>query len=278
MIIPSQTAATSGLFQNRLAQFGDLQLFLDMSNITSLYQDNTGLTPVTATGQNVGLARDHGPKLHGFSQGTVADRPVYSAYSGLLNAPVFTPPLSFLNSIFALTSWRFLHDGSGFTMFVQGSINFNNSNQESLIWDNATQSNGQLGTGCQIGFVVDSGSSVTGAFFCTIVLGKIAVVAQAFAPNGLIMTGIPYIFTVRYWYLSPGGNDLILRVGGSQVAAAPTQTVPSTQSASAKPNIGCNTQTTRTHFYDGPIRRVVLYKGPISDTDLPIIEGALQTT
>lgn len=249
-----------------------------MSNIANLYQDNTGITPLTAAGQTVGLVRDRGPKLHNFSQGTSADRPTYSAYSGLLNAPVFTPPFSFLNSVFAITTWRFLHDGSGFTMFVQGTINYDASDQESLIWDNATQSNGSLGTGCQVGFLNSSGSGVTGAMFCNIVLGKIVIVAQVVTSNNVVTSGVPYILTVRYWYLSPGGNDMILRVGGSQVGAGATVTAPGTQSASAKPNIGCNTQTTRTDFYNGSIRRVLLFKGPLPDSVLPVIEGRLLTT
>jgi hypothetical protein len=56
---------------------GELGFWLDPSDITTLFQNSAGTTPVTAAGQPVGYIADKSGRGNHFTQATAADRPIY---------------------------------------------------------------------------------------------------------------------------------------------------------------------------------------------------------
>lgn len=75
---------TSGGFNPAsLFVFGEQGLWLDPSDITTLFQDSAGTTPVTAAGQSVGLIKDKSGRGNHAIQATGALRPTYVVNSGI---------------------------------------------------------------------------------------------------------------------------------------------------------------------------------------------------
>ena len=63
---------------------GDQGLWLDPSDLTTMFQDSAGTTPVTAVEQSVGLIRDKSGRNNHAFQSTSANRPTLSARYNLL--------------------------------------------------------------------------------------------------------------------------------------------------------------------------------------------------
>ena len=68
----------------KLFESGANGLWLDPSDLTTLFQDSAGTTPVTAVEQPVGLIRDKSGRNNHASQSTSANRPTLSARYNLL--------------------------------------------------------------------------------------------------------------------------------------------------------------------------------------------------
>lgn len=77
--------------RRRMLGFSPLALFaasepgvwLDPSDLSTLFQDTAGTTPVTAAGQTVGLVLDKSGRGNHATQATAASRPTYQVVSGL---------------------------------------------------------------------------------------------------------------------------------------------------------------------------------------------------
>lgn len=67
----------------RLFALGEQGAWYDPSDLTTLYQDSAGTTPVTAHGQPVGLMLDKSGNGRHASQPTAASRPLYQSVGGL---------------------------------------------------------------------------------------------------------------------------------------------------------------------------------------------------
>ncbi|MEP6587127.1 MAG: hypothetical protein ABJA84_00015 [Polaromonas sp.] len=70
--------AVRSLFAN-----GEKGLWLDPSDLSTLYQDSAGTVAVTATGQPLGKESDKSGRANHVSQATAAARPVYTEASGI---------------------------------------------------------------------------------------------------------------------------------------------------------------------------------------------------
>jgi len=62
---------------------GEQGAWYDPSDLTTMFQDSAGTTPVTADGQPVGLIRDKSGRNNHASQATAAARPLYKTSGGL---------------------------------------------------------------------------------------------------------------------------------------------------------------------------------------------------
>jgi len=62
---------------------GEQGAWYDPSDLTTMFQDSAGTTPVTADGQPVGLIRDKSGRNNHASQATAAKRPLYKTSGGL---------------------------------------------------------------------------------------------------------------------------------------------------------------------------------------------------
>ena len=76
-VIPDVNWNPSAIFYN-----GEIGAWYDPSDITTLFQDNLGATPVTAVGQTVGRILDKSGRGNHATQATLAQRPTYQIDSG----------------------------------------------------------------------------------------------------------------------------------------------------------------------------------------------------
>jgi hypothetical protein len=76
-LIEVEGASASEFLPGNLFASSEGGVWYDPSNISSLYQDDAGTTPVTAAAQTVGLMEDQSPNGIDAVQATVAARPTY---------------------------------------------------------------------------------------------------------------------------------------------------------------------------------------------------------
>lgn len=78
----SYTTSVASLFAA-----GEVGLWFDTTDITTLYQDTAGTIPITATGQTVALMKDKSGRNNHATQPTAAQRPTYGVipYGGIRN-------------------------------------------------------------------------------------------------------------------------------------------------------------------------------------------------
>jgi len=77
-----QNLITPRFSPRRLFRSGEAGVWFDPSDLSTLFQDAAGTTPVTAAGQPVGLILDKSGNASNASQGTAAARPTYQIDAG----------------------------------------------------------------------------------------------------------------------------------------------------------------------------------------------------
>lgn len=125
---------------------GEQGAWYDPSDLTTLFQDSAGTTPVTAHGQPVGLMLDKSGNGHHASQVTAASRPLYQSVGGLhyllfdgVDDWLSTASIDFTAtdkmSVFA--GVRKLSDAVGGALIAELSINGATSNGAWFVYANA---------------------------------------------------------------------------------------------------------------------------------------------
>ena len=89
---------------------GDQGIWLDPSDLTTMFQDSAGTTPVTAVEQSVGLIRDKSGRNNHAFQSTSANRPTLSAR---YNQYVGTEAMATQNVTTLATSYKLTFSGTG---------------------------------------------------------------------------------------------------------------------------------------------------------------------
>lgn len=83
MLMMAEQAATGVWTPAQLFQNGEVGFWLDASDLSTLFQDQMGVTPVTASGDQVGLWKNKvGQTNYNFYQSTTANRPKYNLSGG----------------------------------------------------------------------------------------------------------------------------------------------------------------------------------------------------
>jgi hypothetical protein len=82
LILAGRTTGGSGSPAS-LFQRGDNGVWLDPSDLSTMFQDAAGTTPVTANNDPVGLIRDKSGNGNHFTQSTTTKRPLYKTSGGL---------------------------------------------------------------------------------------------------------------------------------------------------------------------------------------------------
>ncbi|MFP5511103.1 MAG: hypothetical protein ACLGIP_18440 [Alphaproteobacteria bacterium] len=178
-------------------------VWLDPSDLSTLFQDDAGTTPVTAAGQSVGLVLDKSGRGNHAKQATAAKRPIYQVDSdgrGYLSfdgtddaliTPKITPGT---DKVQVFAGVRKLSDSTTQVLY-ELSANINNNNGSFLA------APGYSGTG-----------STTGPYWNVASKGTAAIGATS-APD------FPAPQTAVQTHLSDiGGDMLTLRINGAQVA------------------------------------------------------------
>lgn len=130
-----ETLYTAGLQVNPLIVFssGEQGAWYDPSDITTLFQDSAGTTPVTAAGQPVGLMLDKSGRNNHARQATATARPLYQIDSGrpylaLDGVDDFMVTTAFdwgSDQAFVATGVRKLNGAASVIAELSANINFN---------------------------------------------------------------------------------------------------------------------------------------------------------
>lgn len=168
------------LFQN-----SEPGAWYDPSDITTLFQDNLGATPVTAAGQTVGKILDKSGRGNHATQATLAQRPTYGVN-----------PIVGTRNILTYSSWSNAVGGSPGTAPTGWTIGFGTGAQTSLV--------GSLDIyGAQaIRFDADSGERIFYTQTVNVVAGK------------------TYILSVEILAVSGLGNTVVAIVSGTATGTA----------------------------------------------------------
>ena len=95
---------------------GVIGVWYDPSDLTTLFQDSAGTTPVTASGQPVGKMLDKSGNGNHATQAISAKRPIYTEGSGL-SWLAFDGVDDFMSVPSSTDKFKFLHNGLGCTTF-----------------------------------------------------------------------------------------------------------------------------------------------------------------
>jgi hypothetical protein len=122
------------LFPKSLFDRGQKGVWYDPSDITTLYQDTTAITPVTAPGQSVGLMLDKSGNGFHATQAITASRPAYGIMPEGGRRNLLTRTEEFDNAAWGTTrgtvsatsdpqQWYFANDGVNQTSILSTAIN-----------------------------------------------------------------------------------------------------------------------------------------------------------
>ena len=85
----------------------NLDVWYNITDLGSLWQDTAGTVPVAASGDPVGRIDDKSGNLHNALQGTAGERPLYEDLDGVFDPTLLSPALSVWYDITDLsTLWQ----------------------------------------------------------------------------------------------------------------------------------------------------------------------------
>lgn len=170
---------------NSLFALAEPGVWYDPSDLTTLFQDNLGVTPVTAPGQTVGRILDKSGRGNHATQATLAQRPTYGVN-----------PIVGTRNILTYSSWSNAVGGSPGTAPTGWTIGFGTGAQTSLV-------GGLDAQGAQaIQFDADSGERI----FYTQTVNVVA--------------GSTYILSTEILAVSGLGNTVVAIVSGTATGTA----------------------------------------------------------
>lgn len=208
----------------------------DPSDLSTLFQDDAGTTPVTAAGQAVGMIRDKSGRGNHATQATAGSRPLYQIVSGkpclvfdgtddFLITPTITPGA---DKVQAFVGVRKSSDALRATLFQMDQATNRRVHMEAPGFNPATD------------------KYVFGAYAGTVVN---TVSATGTAPDSAVLTGTGDI----------AGPSMALRRNGTQVAIS-----ASNPGASGYPAAALNIGRTagNTNFFNGNLYGLIVRFGP----------------
>ena len=230
----------------------------DFDDLTTLFQDTAGTSPVTTAGQNVKRANSLVAAAGYLSEGT--NPPTWQTF-GSYNGIQFNGTNQFLASNQAASYWKFLSDGTnGFTVVAR------------VLMTDATPS----GANCFLDTCRITGSNVGSS--CWYSSGLYGTVAKGGGVNvvsytsGTTLTNSEATLAWLYKY-GITGNDLVLRKNGSDVGSSDSTTTCSSSSPAYTLGVGAGGAPGSTaYFLKGKIRRLAIYEGILDSTDLGNVE------
>jgi len=245
MRLPRLGAMRSGGFSPALLFAGGAEgAWYDPSDLSTLFQDSAGTTPVTASGQPVGLMFDKSGNGNHATQATAAKRPIYTEGSGLawlafdgVDDAMVTAAIDFTgtNKMSVLAGVRKLSDAATGVM-ADLSADATDSDGTFAMYNSAT-------------------STVNGAGFFSqgTAIGVANATAGLVPPANAAITGLGDI----------SGDSSIIRINGIQRANGP-QDQGSGNYGNHVLNIGSRNQTSR--FFNGNIYGIII-AGKMASTD-----------
>lgn len=235
----------------------------DFNDLSTLFQNSAGSTAVSAINDPIGRINSKaGTSAPYFSSANDSHRPRLttvsggSGYGGLFDA-VDDRLVCSSSSYF-----DYLHQTTGFTMVYALAFTDSDSASVQTLWSSC---NDNAETGVMLG-LQESGAA-QGAFYGWVGPNKVNV----FGSQGNNSHGTTLTSYVAAWQSGYTGNDFIARLGGVQIASLDTTGSPSVSGSTNTPTLGA--RPTGGVLLKATIRRLIIYRGRLSDTDIQRLES-----
>ena len=156
---------------------GEQGIWLDPSDFSTLYQDSTGTTPVTAVGQPVGKILDKSGRGNHATQTTAASRPTLQQDSNGLYYLSFDGTDDWMIAG-AASTFNFLHNNLGATVFC-GYMPSGTSVYHAIV------ATGNLGNAGAVGFTLGQDDRTVGATYNIIANGSVSLFVNSNPTTGV---------------------------------------------------------------------------------------------
>lgn len=248
-------------------------LWTPASITTALWLDAADTTTVTESGGAVSEWRDKSGNARHFAQATAGNRPAYTAYA-LNNRPVIDFAADFLTSSSAASTWNFLHNSTGSSVFIAAKAG-TASDPNALYGFIGTNANASSNIGCTL-FYDDRISVPRNNATCALVSNGTAgnfvvnhVQANTWTPNAYQIIG-----AVTDPNNATTGQRSLFYVNGGSVLTSNTGSNSLTNS-NATNTLDVGSCGGGTFTLTGGIAEIVITSGLISTPSRLLIEGYL---
>ncbi len=236
----------------------------DFDDLTTMFQDTAGTSPVTASGQTIQRINN---KVVGGPYFSQAAGPTYNTFNGSQLGAVFNGSSNYLVSS-DTNYWKFLTDGTRYVVIMQGMIT---AQPSSAMWWLNSENNSVSNVGISM-------YSAGGANYQTTIRstnGAGAVWISNTTSNNAIALNTAFVMTMRCQDSSADTNDCIIRVGGVAVASGDRTASPSAGNPTFALCIGA--LPSLAGRLNGRIRRLWIWELPSNYPDdfIPLAEAAI---
>jgi hypothetical protein len=219
-----------------------------------------------SSGTLVSQWNDKSSNSYAFTQGTVGSQPSRSGTQNTLSTLVFDGSNDLLTSTAASSVWKFLHDGTGATVFVvaKQSYTSNFSSAGEILNTYGTIATSNIGAGVELSRYSSSTSS---QYLAQVNNG----VASNYVYNSLINATTGNQFAVATFNFDTNNATIANKLPGYlnsdsvNASAAPTWTTSSTANPSQTLLIGCGISSINP--FKGEVAEILIYTSILSTTD-----------
>ena len=254
---------------NTIAGTHSTAAFAPASPVTGskLWLDSSDASTFTySSGTLVSQWNDKSSNSYVFSQSTVANQPSRSGTQNSLTTLIFDGSNDIITSTAAASVWKFLHDGTGATVFIVAKQTYtsNFSASGEILNTYGTIATANIGAGVELSRYSSSTSS---QYFSQVNNG----VASNYVYNSLINSTSGNQFAVSTFNFDTNNATdasklpAYLNSGSVNASAAPTWTGSSTANPSQTLLIGCG--ISNLNPFKGEIAEILIYTSILNSTD-----------
>jgi hypothetical protein len=245
-----------------------LRFWLDGDDLTTLFQDSAGTTPVTALDNPVGRWNSKVGSLF-VVQGTAGSRPLLKAVSGGVGRGVQFNGIGHYLTGAAASDLAFMHQSpGGFTLLAVGAFTDTDNATLTTLFDSTDFDNAKIGVGLNIR---DDGANVGHNYSW---VGKAGGTPMNWTLDTNDNAHDTNMLTLLWaWQHGFSGNDGIFRFDGAATYSGESSTTAGTGDATSAYRIGANSGASPSRFFKFTMRHLLIYEGRASADDITALEA-----
>ena len=264
LMVPGVDAANSASFTPESVTSATLRAWYDGDDLTGMFTDDGGSTPVSTVGNTVGKWNSRYGTAPPLQQSSASNRPTYQAVSGATgNGVKFDGSDDYLTSTDA-TYFDFMHKAAGFTMLVVGAFEDSDSGTIQTVVDSTDNDNAKVGVMLTIR---DDGANV-GKNYGWIGPNKVFYLSDT--TNNSHNTSL--LTLLWAWQHGVSGDDAIFRFNGAATFSVESLASPSSSSSETALRLGATSGASPIRNLKMTIRHILFYEGRVSATEIAQLE------